>query len=173
MNNATFIFELKLHPWLPCMNPSFPTGKCIFITETPQFMMISALYYTNTVSWVFILLAHWNNVSIHLATLSWIRANQSLLVPCFSWVVAKTNVIVFGFTRAGHDHTITRSTALEEIMLTFKGMELCFSRDGKYFFHGTKMICWKLQGQLIYSCIFRVNLIWFCFKENNHRNSPP
>jgi hypothetical protein len=46
--------------------------------------MRSALYYTNTLSWIFIVLAHWNNslridMSPHLDTLSWFRANQSFL----------------------------------------------------------------------------------------------
>ena len=49
-----------------------------------ELMMRSALYYTNTLSWIFIVLAHWNNsrwieISPHSHTLSWLRANQSLL----------------------------------------------------------------------------------------------
>jgi len=44
-----------------------------------------ALYQTNTLSWMFIVLAHWNNspriyISPHSDTLSWFRANQSLLL---------------------------------------------------------------------------------------------
>ena len=47
-------------------------------------MMRSALYLTNTLSWIFIVLIHWNNsplidMSPHSATLSWFRANQSFL----------------------------------------------------------------------------------------------
>jgi hypothetical protein len=46
-------------------------------------MMMSALYKTNTFSWVFIVLAHWNNgpwiyMSSHTDTLSWFRVNQYL-----------------------------------------------------------------------------------------------
>jgi hypothetical protein len=42
------------------------------------------MYKTNTLSWIFIVLAHWNNnlrvdMSLHSDTLFWIRANQSLL----------------------------------------------------------------------------------------------
>ena len=49
-----------------------------------EMMMLSALYYTKTLSWIFIVLAHWNNspridTSLHSDTLSWFRANQSLL----------------------------------------------------------------------------------------------
>jgi hypothetical protein len=45
-------------------------------------MMISALYYINTFSWIFIALAHCNkspriDISPHLDTLLWIQANQS------------------------------------------------------------------------------------------------
>jgi hypothetical protein len=47
-------------------------------------IMRSALYYTNTLSSIFIVLAHWNNsprvdMSPHSDTLSRFRANQSLL----------------------------------------------------------------------------------------------
>jgi hypothetical protein len=51
-----------------------------------EMMMSSALYKTNTLSWIFIGLAHWNNslrvdMSLHLDTLFWFRANQSALFP--------------------------------------------------------------------------------------------
>ena len=47
-------------------------------------MMRFALFWTNTLSWIFIVLAHWNNSpriakSPHSDTLSWFRPNQSLL----------------------------------------------------------------------------------------------
>jgi hypothetical protein len=46
-------------------------------------MMRSALYKTNTLSWIFIVFAHWNNstrvdMSLHFDILSWFRAIQSL-----------------------------------------------------------------------------------------------
>jgi len=49
-----------------------------------EMMMRSALYQTNTLSWIFIVLAHWNNSPLidmlpHSDTLSWIRANQSVI----------------------------------------------------------------------------------------------
>jgi hypothetical protein len=47
-------------------------------------MMGFALILTNTLIWIFIVLAHWNNsprvdMSLHSDTLFWFRANQSLL----------------------------------------------------------------------------------------------
>jgi hypothetical protein len=44
----------------------------------------STLFYTNTPSWICIVLAHWNNsprvdMSLHSDTLFWLRANQYLL----------------------------------------------------------------------------------------------
>ena len=47
-----------------------------------EMMMRSALYSTNTLSWIFIVLAHWNNspqvhMSAHSYTLSWFWANPS------------------------------------------------------------------------------------------------
>jgi hypothetical protein len=50
-----------------------------------EMMMRSGVYKTNTItSWIFIVLAHWNNsprldMFPHSDTLSWLRANQSLL----------------------------------------------------------------------------------------------
>jgi hypothetical protein len=50
-----------------------------------EMMIRSTLYWTNTLSWIFIMLAQWNNspgIDIclpHSDTLSWFRATQSLL----------------------------------------------------------------------------------------------
>ena len=46
--------------------------------------MMFALYYINKISWIFIMLAHWNNsawvdMSLHSYTLPWLRVNQSVL----------------------------------------------------------------------------------------------
>jgi hypothetical protein len=63
-------------------------------------------------SWVFKVLADWNNsprvdMSLHPDTLSRFRANQSLFnVACGE--AANTNVIVFSLTRPGLEHTIYR-----------------------------------------------------------------
>jgi hypothetical protein len=48
--------------------------------------MMSALYWTNTLSWIFIVLAHrnkssWVDMSHHSDKLSRYQSNQSLLLP--------------------------------------------------------------------------------------------
>ena len=70
-NAKSAIFKLHVH---------HGENKLIF----NEMMMISAWYYTNILSWIFIVLAHWNNspridMSLHSDTLSWFRSNQSLL----------------------------------------------------------------------------------------------
>jgi len=74
-----------------------------------EMMMKSSLYKTNTLSWIFIVLAHWNNslqidMLSHSDTLSWFRANQSLLFLAFFCVLSReatnTNFIVFGLVRS-------------------------------------------------------------------------
>jgi hypothetical protein len=70
----------------------YKIGICCFSVKREnklifnEMMMSSALYKTNTLSWIFIVLAHWNNslrvdMSLHLDTLFWFRANQSALFP--------------------------------------------------------------------------------------------
>jgi hypothetical protein len=54
-------------------------------TFNEMVMMMSTLYESNTLSWIFIVLAHWNNsplaiMSLHSDTLFWFWANQSLLL---------------------------------------------------------------------------------------------
>ena len=49
-----------------------------------KMMKMSTLFYTNALSWIFIVLAHWNNcprvdISLHSNTLFWFRADQPLL----------------------------------------------------------------------------------------------
>ena len=76
-----------------------------------EMMMRSALFYTNTPSWIFIVLAHWNSpwvdMSLHSDTLFWFWANQSLLF-LLSREATNTNFIVFGLTRPGLEPTIYR-----------------------------------------------------------------
>ena len=61
-----------------------------------EMIMISTFYYTNTLSWIFIVWAHWNNspsvdMSLHLNTLSWFRPNQSLLFLLNTSCLAEKN----------------------------------------------------------------------------------
>jgi hypothetical protein len=49
-----------------------------------KMMKMSTLFYTNALSWIFIVLAHWNNcprvdISLHSNTFFWFRADQPLL----------------------------------------------------------------------------------------------
>ena len=75
-----------------------------------EMMMKSTLYLTNTQSWIFIVLGHWNNsqwvdMSLHSYTLFWYRAIQSLLfllnAACLAKKAINANFIVFGLTRPG------------------------------------------------------------------------
>jgi hypothetical protein len=51
-----------------------------------EMIILSTLYLTNKLSWIFIVLAHWNNcpqvvdTSLHFDTLSWFQAKQPLLL---------------------------------------------------------------------------------------------
>jgi len=56
-------------------------NKLIF---NERMMMMAALFWTNMLSWIFIVLAHWKNnlqvdMSLHSDTLFWFRAKPSLL----------------------------------------------------------------------------------------------
>jgi hypothetical protein len=57
-------------------------------------MMMSALFLTNTLSWIFIVQTHWNNspqveMLFHSDTLFWLRTNLSLSNYLFFGVVSK------------------------------------------------------------------------------------
>ena len=79
-------------------------------------MMRSALYSTNMLNWILIVLAHRNNnsqidMSPYLDTFFWFRTNQSLLflldVACLAEKQATfTNFIVFGLNQSGLEPTI-------------------------------------------------------------------
>ena len=76
-----------------------------------EMMMMFTLY--NTLSWISIVLAHWSNrprkdMSLHSDTLSWFRANQSLL----SREATNINFIVFGLTRPGIEPRIYRTLTI-------------------------------------------------------------
>ena len=69
-------------------------------------------------SWIFIVLAHWNNspqvnMSLHSHTLFWFWADQSFALSSqccmLSGEATNTNFIVFGMTRPGLEPTIYRT----------------------------------------------------------------
>jgi hypothetical protein len=88
-------------------------NKLIFI----EMMMRSALYQTNTLSWICIVLAQGNNsprvdMSLHSNTLFWFRANQPLLLLFNDACLAEKQhipLLVFGLTRPGLEHSIYRT----------------------------------------------------------------
>jgi hypothetical protein len=89
----------KWHLFLPSLHNLFPIKQWEWLSELlnansaifqlyhgenklifNEMVMRSALYLTNMLSWIFIVLAHWNNslqidMSPHSDTLSWFRAN--------------------------------------------------------------------------------------------------
>jgi hypothetical protein len=63
-------------------------------------MMKSTLYQPNKFSWIFIVLAHWNNSpridrSPHSDTLSWFRTNQSFLFLLYDECLGEKQQITF------------------------------------------------------------------------------
>ena len=92
-----------------------------------EMMMRSILYKTNTLSWIFIVLAHSPQIdmSSHSDTLSWFWANQSFSLCCvLSGEATHSNIIVFGLTRSGLEPP---STAFQVSTLTItSSMQLPF-----------------------------------------------
>ena len=89
-----------------------------------EMMMMSALYWANTLSWNIIVLAHWNNspwedMSLHSDTLFWFWANQSLLFLLNAACLAEKQhiPIVKSLVWPNLDSN-PRSTALETSTLT-------------------------------------------------------
>ena len=88
-----------------------------------EMMIMSTLYKTNMLNWMFTVLAHWNNSP-------WIDMSlQSLpILLKESWVfrreVTNTNFLVFGLTR--------QSTTLEESRITITSLMGNYLYGGKY-----------------------------------------
>ena len=68
-------------------------------------MMMSTLYKTNTLSWIFIVLPHqwnysaWVDMSLHSDTLFWFRANQRFLLLFSDVCLAVKQQIIYGSHR--------------------------------------------------------------------------
>ena len=89
-----------------------------------EMMMTPALYQINMLSWIFIVLAHWNNsprvdMSLHSDTLFWFRANQSLIFLLNAACLAEKQQIPILYSFAWPDRgSNPRSIALEVSTLT-------------------------------------------------------
>jgi hypothetical protein len=89
-----------------------------------EMMMRSALFSTNMLSWIFIVLARRNNsprvdMSLHSDTLFWFRANQSLVFLLNAACLARKQQIPIAYPLAWAERgSNPRSTALEVIVLT-------------------------------------------------------
>ena len=89
-----------------------------------EMMRRSALYYTNMLSWTFIVLAHWNNspwidMLPHSSTLSSFWANQSLLYLLNAACLAeKQQKLILKSLILPNWDSNPRSTSLETSMLT-------------------------------------------------------
>ena len=76
-----------------------------------EMIIISALYWTNTLNWIFIVTAHWINsqridMLLHSDTLSWFRTNQ-YIPSCYVLSREAANIlIVFCLTLPGDEPTI-------------------------------------------------------------------
>jgi hypothetical protein len=99
-------------------------GEFNWVTFNKMIMMMSALYKTNTLSLIFIVLTHWNNssrvdMSLHLGALSEFRVDQSLFsllnAACLAekWQISILESLIYS------DRLLkSRFTAHEASMLT-------------------------------------------------------
>ena len=84
-----------------------------------EMIMRSTLYEINRLSWMFIVLAHWNkslqvDMSLHSDTLFWFRDNQSLLFPLNAACIADKQQIPILLSSVWPDRgSNPRSTALD------------------------------------------------------------
>jgi hypothetical protein len=108
---ADFFYVYAL-PFLECGWLLFNANWAMFklCHGENKLMMRSTLCSTNTLSWICIVLAHWNNslridISANSNSLSWFWASQFLLfllcVVCLAEMQQITISLVFGLTRFG------------------------------------------------------------------------
>jgi hypothetical protein len=90
-----------------CLMPNEQFFSHIMVrTSYILMMMMSALFLTNALSWIFIVQTHWNNspqveMLFHSDTLFWFRTNLSFLLLMYNEKATNTNFIVwYDTTRA-------------------------------------------------------------------------
>ena len=104
-------------------------------------LMFNEMKMTNTPSWLFIVLAHWNNsprvdMSPHSDTFSWFRANQSLLFLLNAASLVESNKYLFYslcfHTRSGLEPTIYRTRGEHANYYTMDAVLLSLRCDKTY-----------------------------------------
>ena len=112
VTRVTWRVPLMEHTWL-----LYHGESNLHFNEMMMIMMMSALYQTNTLIWIFIMRAHCKNrrridMSFHSHTLFWFWANQSfvLLISAMCLAEKQQNIclIVFGLTRLALEPKIYR-----------------------------------------------------------------
>ena len=116
-------------------------------------MTMSYFYWTNILSWIYIVLAHWNNnprveMTFHLDTLFWFSANQYFLLLLSAKCLAKKEQILFGMTRPGLEPTIYRTPRDDTNHYTIDALN--YWHKFKYYF--------LLNVDIIYVCFIGFNL---------------
>jgi hypothetical protein len=82
-----------------CLTPSEQFCSYIMAGTFDLMLMMSALYFTNKLSWILIVLVHWNNspqvdMLLHLDTLAWFRANHTLLLLLNAACLEKEQILI-------------------------------------------------------------------------------
>jgi hypothetical protein len=111
---------------------------------------------TSKMSWIYIVLSHWNNsprvdMSLHSDTLFWFRANQSLLFLLnTAWLAEKQHIPILKSLVWPDWGSNPRSTTLEASTLTITPlMWLCFISDlFRCNFVSPPNICWLGGNQI-------------------------
>ena len=105
-----------------CLTPNQQYLSYIKLHFKEMMMMMAALYVTNTLSWIAIVLAHWNNRSrVEMSDiLYWFRTNQSLLFFLNAECLAEKQHIPGLWSLVWPDQDVNpRSIALEASTLDF------------------------------------------------------
>ena len=121
--------------------------------------MRSALYYTNMLNWISIVLAHWNNspridMSLYLDTLSWFGANPSLIF-ILTAMLRSTHV----YYQLVHLHRFSLARLISGI-LQIHDMNSCIFRN-----HIVSCVVWAVVIIVPILCVclhmVKTSVVWF------------